>query len=90
MAQAAETMVTLQVRPLDDQRFAVDGLLAADDQEHWRGALVTVRQAGEIAATATLDENGGFTCAPLAAGSLELRITPERGSALVLPDVALA
>jgi hypothetical protein len=66
------------------------GQLMADEQDSWAGALVVLRQAGVLQATATLDDLGGWNCGPLPAGMSELQITCEDGRSVRPPEVDLS
>jgi hypothetical protein len=82
--------VFLDAQPGAADQVALHGQLVADDQEHWTGALVEVRQAGTLRATASIDDMGGFSCDSLAALATELRITRPDGRMLLLPEFDLA
>jgi hypothetical protein len=62
------------------------GQVAADDQEQWTGALVEVRQAGELEFTANVDDLGAFRSESLFPGPKELRIIPKSGTVVVISN----
>jgi len=66
------------------------GQVAADDQEQWTGALVELRQAGELEFTATVDDLGAFHSESLIPGPKELRIRPMGGSVVVVMNFELS
>jgi anti-sigma factor RsiW len=68
----------------------VGQLIDSAEQERWAGALAEVRQNGTLLATAVLDEDGGFSCAGLASGPSELRVTSAEGVSVRLPQFAIA
>jgi hypothetical protein len=82
--------VFLDAQPGSTDQVALHGQLVADDQEHWTGALVEVRQAGTLRATAGVDDLGGFSCDSLPALATEVRITRPDGRMLRLPEFDLA
>lgn len=86
---AGNVTVMLELRAADGERVMLEGQILDDTQELWAAALVELRQGGALQATAFVDEFGGFVCGPLAPASAELRITPERGPVVVVPDIDL-
>jgi hypothetical protein len=90
MAEADGTTIFLNVETTADGRIMLRGQLVADDLDRWTGALVEARQSSVLQAAAAVDDVGGFSCGPLLAGPTELRITPQSGRMLVLPDIELA
>ncbi len=88
-AEANGATIFLDIQPTNDGRVTINGQLVAEEQEHWNGALVELWQAGALQATASLDDLGSFFCGPIIPGQSELRITPEQGTAIVLPDLDL-
>ena len=90
LATAGDIAVLIDFAPAADGTVALIGqLIDAEDQDRWAGALVEVRQAAELRATATLDEAGGFACAAVAPGPAELRITDLDGTSLHVPHIAV-
>jgi anti-sigma factor RsiW len=89
-AEADGVTIFLDVQPADGGRVILMGQVVADAKERWVGALVELRQAGILCATAALDDLGSFSAGPLPAGSTELRVTPVSGPSLVLLDIELA
>jgi len=89
MAAAGDTTIFLDVQAVGDGRIALQGQLADADQDRWSGALVEIRQAGALVATAEVGDLGGFACAALPAGASELRIVPRHGRMIVLTDLDL-
>jgi hypothetical protein len=67
----------------------LQGQGAADDQERWTGALITLRQANELKATAIVDDLGGFSVSSLPSAITDIRLTPQAGQPVVLKDVNL-
>lgn len=89
MAEAGETTLMLDVQPLGDQA-TIMGQIVADAYEPWVGALVELRQDGELQATTTVDDMGVFTFDGIRAAASALRVTPPIGAAIVLENVDLA
>jgi hypothetical protein len=91
LATVGDIAILIDFAPAGDGTAALIGqLVDADDQNRWTAALVEARQAAELRATATLDEDGGFSCAGLAPGPAELRITAPQGISVVLPPIEIA
>lgn len=55
----------------------------------WQGALVQVWQNEVIRAVTTIDEMGQFSCGPLNLGIIDVRITAEGGSVLMIQSIRL-
>jgi hypothetical protein len=89
MAKAEGVTILLDVQPAEGDQLAIQGQLAAENQDDWTDALITVRQAGVLKATAAVDDLGGFSVAGLPAGPTEFRITPQTGRPVLLKDVML-
>jgi len=89
MAEAGGTTLVVDVQPADGSAVTVIGQVVSDDPERWNGALVELRRAGALLAAAGVDDLGSFSFANIEPGAATLRVTPEHGVAIVLPDVAL-
>ena len=87
MAEADGVTIMLDVQPALDSQVRLIGQLLADDQDAWVGALVELRQAGALRATAFLDELGGWSCGPLPSGPIELRLVRADGRVVVVPEI---
>lgn len=87
MAESGATTIFLDIQPAAAGQVAIQGQLLADDQASWEGALVELRQAGVLAATAVVDDLGSFGCPALPAGLADLRITNAAGQMIVLADI---
>lgn len=81
--------IALDPQPAGADRVTLIGMLAADDQDQWTGALVELRQAGALVMLTTIDDLGGFQCGLFPTGPTELRITPEHGAVVVVPEITL-
>jgi hypothetical protein len=91
IAQSSAATVILEAQPAGEQQVRLTGQLADElgDQERWDGALVEVRQAGTLIATAFVDDVGGFTCAPLPSAATELRISGGDGTSIKIEQIDL-
>lgn len=88
MAEADGTTIVLDVQSSANDQVMLMGQIVAEDQERWNGAIVELRQDSTIKAALTVDDLGSFNCT-LPAGPTDVRITPERGDAIVLNSVEL-
>jgi hypothetical protein len=88
-AQADGITIFLDVQAANTGQVAIQGQVVADDQEQWDGALVELRQGGILRAMAGIDDLGMFNIGPIPAGVSELRLIPQRGRAVALPDLDL-
>jgi hypothetical protein len=89
VAQAGEITLVLDVQPAGDRGLALVGQLAAPDQDQWTGALAQVLTEGRVTQTAIVDDVGEFRFASLPSTTLELRLTPPVGPAIVLAALDL-
>jgi anti-sigma factor RsiW len=88
-AQAEGVTIVLDVQAGEGEQISLQGQVAADDQDRWTGALVTLRQAEELKATAVVDDLGGFSIARLAPAPTDIRLTPQDGKPVLLKGVNL-
>jgi len=88
-AQAEGVTIVLDVQPGDGQQIVLQGQLAAEDQDSWTGALVTLRQGNQLKATAIVDDLGGFSVASLPSAITDIRVTPQVGQPVLLKEVNL-
>ena len=89
-AQATGLTLVLDVQPAAGGEVVVQGQVAAADQDRWTGALVTLRQSGELKAIALVDDLGAFRLQGLPTALSVLRFTPTAGQPVLLRDVDLA
>lgn len=90
MAEANGVTIFLDLQPRPDGRAALQGQLVANDQDVWESALVEIRQADALVATAIVDDLGSFACDALPPGGFDLRIAAPNGRMVVLANVAAA
>lgn len=88
-AEAGHATIILEVQPSPAGWVTLRGQILEDDQDRWIGALVEVRQSGALATTTLIDDIGGFSCGLLLSDPAELRITPESGRAVLVPQIDL-
>ncbi|MEP7356669.1 MAG: hypothetical protein ABI847_05475 [Anaerolineales bacterium] len=88
-AEAEGVTIVLDVQPAGGDQITLQGQVAADDQDRWTGALVTLRQANELKATAIVDDLGGFSVIELPPARTDIRLAPHEGRPVVLLDVNL-
>jgi hypothetical protein len=89
-AQADGVTIFLDIQAAGAGQVAIQGQLVADEQDRWVGALVELRQGGTLRATAAIDDLGMFGVGPIPAQLAELRLFPQRGRAVALPDLDLS
>jgi hypothetical protein len=87
--EADGVLIVLDIQPAADGRAKILGQVAADDQDDWTGAQVELRQAGELQATATVDDLGAFRCEAVSPGPAEILISPSRGSPVLVSNVEI-
>ncbi|MBA3943861.1 MAG: zf-HC2 domain-containing protein [Herpetosiphonaceae bacterium] len=90
VAEADGTTVIVEIERTPNEQIVIVGQIAADEQDGWTGALVEVRQADLLMATARVDDLGGWQCGPLPIAPSTLRITPKEGNSIILPALILA
>lgn len=88
--EADGLFIVLDIQPATEGRVNILGQVAADDQDHWTGALVELRQADVLQMTATVDDLGAFRCEEVLPGPTELRITPRSGSPVVVSNIEVS
>lgn len=81
--------VVVDTRPAGGDQVELIGQVATDDVDAWIGALVEIRQHSAIVMVTTVDDIGGFSCAPLAADKTELCITPQNDTPILIPEIDL-
>lgn len=88
-AEADGITIYLDVQSAARGEVTIQGQIIGDNLEQWAGALVELRRGGELQAVTSADDLGGFYCGPLTTGVTFVRVTPEYGSAVVIPDLVL-
>ncbi len=90
VAEVGDTVITLEVQPATREKVHLTGMLATLEPEAWDGAVALLWIDGEVREATTLDENGGFAFGPMPSGIATVRITPEHGATLVVPEIPLS
>ncbi len=88
--EADGILIVLDVQPAAEGRVSILGQVAADDQDHWTGALVELRQAGALQLTTTVDDLGAFHCAGIPPAPTEIKITSSDGITVQIPTIDIA
>ena len=84
--EAEGIVITLDIQPATQGNLSVLGQLAADDQDHWDGAEVQLRQA-ETLLTSHVNDLGAFDFEAIHPGSVQMTITSPQGTVLKIPDI---
>jgi hypothetical protein len=88
---AAEGIViVLDIQPTTEGRTNILGQVAADSQDQWTGALVELRRGNQLKMSSIIDDLGAFRCEGVMPGQLELRITPNNGSIVVISNFEIS
>lgn len=88
--EADGILIVLDVQLAAEGRVTILGQVAADDQDHWNGASVELRQSGVPQMMAVIDDLGAFRCEGLPPGPTEILIIPSSGSAVLIPNINIA
>jgi anti-sigma factor RsiW len=87
---AAEgVLIVVDVEPTSAGKMNILGQVAADDQDHWTGAQVELRQTGKVQFSTQVDDLGAFRAEDIPSGPKELRITPKSQSVVVVSNFVL-
>ncbi len=91
IARSSVATIILDPLPGEHETLQLVGQIAdeAGEQERWNSALVEIRQASRLVATAFVDDVGGFDGGPIAAGPTEVRVTAADGVSIVVADLVL-
>ena len=81
--EADGVVIVLDIQPNNQGKVNIFGQVAADDQEHWTGALVELRQGDELQFSTVIDDLGTFQYEGIMPGSQALRII-SKDSALII------
>jgi hypothetical protein len=79
-------VIVLDIQPAAKGSVNVLGQVAADDQDLWTGALVELKKDDQLKISSVVDDLGAFQCEGVMPGPLELRITPNNGSIVVISN----
>ena len=84
--EADGIVIVLDIQPSMEGTFDILGQVAADQQEHWTGALVEIRQGNELQSSSTVDDLGAFRMENIETGSKELQIIPRDHSPIIVSN----
>jgi hypothetical protein len=87
--QADGILIILEVQPSAEGRVDLIGQLASDQQELWISARVELFENGELLASDSVSDIGGFRFEGILPEAVELKITPLRGP-VVLANIEIA
>jgi hypothetical protein len=87
--EADGLVIVLDIQPANEGNFNILGQVAADDQDHWTGAVIELRQGNQLGISTTVDDLGAFRCEGIMSGKQELRIVPSGGSPVVVTNFML-
>jgi hypothetical protein len=88
--EADSVVITLDVQSSPNGQLSIQGQVAADDQEHWTGAVVKLLQDNMPELTASLDDLGAFGFEEVRPGLIQLRIVSPNGIEIQIPNVDIA
>jgi hypothetical protein len=78
-----DIVIILDVQPSNKGMVNILGQVAADHQEQWTGALVELREDGELQSSGTVDDLGAFRAESISPGFKQLRIMTKSGTVVV-------
>jgi hypothetical protein len=84
--EAEGVVIILDMQPADEGKLNVLGQNAADDQEEWTGATVTLQQIDE-SYTTYLDDLGAFRFEEIPSGPGQITITSQQGTEIKIPNI---
>ena len=84
--EADGIVIVLDIQSSMEGTFDILGQVAADQQEHWTGALVEIRQGNELQSSSTVDDLGAFRMENIETGSKELQIIPRDHSPIIVSN----
>ena len=79
-------LIVLDIQSTTEGKASIFGQVAADNQDQWTGALVELRQDDQLQASTEVDDLGTFQYASVIPGRHELRIWPQAGPVVIVPD----
>jgi hypothetical protein len=84
--EANGIVISLDFQPDMKGEVSMLGLLAAENQENWNGAVVQLQQA-ETLLTSSVDDLGAFNFEAVPPGSMHITITSPQGTVIKTPDI---
>ena len=84
--QANGIVVLLDIKSTKEGEADIFGQLATEDQDQWTDALVELRKDDQLLASTWVDDLGTFQYTSVIPGGQELRIWPQKGPVVIVPD----
>lgn len=85
--EAEGVVIVLDIQPATEGKVNISGQVAADDQDLWTGATVTLTQADGSITTDSLDDLGAFHFEQVSSDSLQIMILSSRGVEIQVPSI---
>jgi hypothetical protein len=79
-------VIVLDIQTTNEGMVSFLGQVAADDQEQWTGATVTLQQIDE-SYTTYLDDLGAFRFEEIPSGPGQITITSQQGTEIKIPNI---
>jgi anti-sigma factor RsiW len=80
-------VITFEMQSAPNGKVAVLGQVAADEQDVWTGAIVTLQQADAARQTASVNDLGAFTFEAVPPGGTEFIITSLHNQVIKIPPL---
>ena len=80
-------VIVLDIQPSDGGKMNILGQVAADDQERWTGATVTLQPTGGLEKMVFLDDLGAFRFEEALSDSIRITITSPHGVEVQIPRI---
>lgn len=84
--QANGIVIILDVKSTTEGKVDIFGQVATEDQDQWTGALVELRRNDLLQASTAVDDLGTFQYTNVISGGQELRIWPQTGPIVIVPN----
>ena len=84
--QANGIVIVLDIKSTKEGKADIFGQLATEDQDQWTDALVELRKDDQLLASTWVDDLGTFQYANVIPGRQELRIWPQAGPVVIVPN----
>jgi hypothetical protein len=79
-------LIVLDIQPTKEGKASIFGQVASENQDGWTGARVELRKADQLQASTEVDDLGTFQYSDVIHGGQELRIWPQAGPVVIVPD----
>ena len=84
--QANGIVILLDIKSTKEGKTDIFGQVATEDQDQWTGALVELRKDDQLQASTEVDDLGTFQYTSVIPGRQELRIWPQGGPVVIVPN----